>query len=74
MSAGDVLTAVLLPAGAAFTAVGALGVLRFPDLLTRLHAATKPHTIGLLLVLAGAAPQAARCPPPPRCSWSRSSS
>ncbi|MEO3828766.1 monovalent cation/H(+) antiporter subunit G [Actinomadura sp. B10D3] len=58
MSIGDVLTAVLLPAGAAFTAAGALGVLRFPDLLTRLHAATKPHTIGLLLVLAGAAPQA----------------
>ncbi|MFI0407307.1 monovalent cation/H(+) antiporter subunit G [Actinomadura sp. 3N508] len=58
MSAGDVLTAVLLPAGAAFSAVGALGVLRFPDLLTRLHAATKPQTIGLLLILAGVAPQA----------------
>lgn len=58
MNAGDVVTAVLLPAGAAFCAVGALGVLRFPDLLTRLHAATKPQTIGLLLVLAGAAPQA----------------
>nr|WP_221493531.1 monovalent cation/H(+) antiporter subunit G [Actinomadura coerulea] len=58
VTAGDVVTAVLLPAGAAFCAVGALGVLRFPDLLTRLHAATKPQTIGLVLVLAGAAPQA----------------
>jgi multicomponent Na+:H+ antiporter subunit G len=58
MNAGDVVTAVLLPAGAAFCAVGALGVLRFPDLLTRLHAATKPQTIGLILVLAGVAPQA----------------
>ncbi|GAA4229702.1 monovalent cation/H(+) antiporter subunit G [Actinomadura meridiana] len=57
MIAADVVTAVLLPAGAAFSAVGALGVLRFPDLLTRLHAATKPQTIGLLLVLAGVAPQ-----------------
>ena len=58
MSAGDVVTAVLLPAGAAFSAVGALGALRFPDLLSRLHAATKPQTIGLLLILAGVAPQA----------------
>lgn len=48
-------SAVLLLAGAAFCAAGALGMLRFPDLLTRLHAATKPQTIGLLLVLAGAA-------------------
>ena len=58
MSAADAVTAVLLLAGAGFCAVGALGMLRFPDLLTRLHAATKPQTIGLLLVLAGLAPQA----------------
>lgn len=57
MNIGDVVTAVLLPAGAAFSAVGALGALRFPDLLSRLHAATKPQTIGLLLILAGVAPQ-----------------
>lgn len=57
MNAGDAVTAVLLPAGAVFSALGALGALRFPDLLTRLHAATKPQTIGLLLVLAGVAPQ-----------------
>ncbi|MGW5411899.1 monovalent cation/H(+) antiporter subunit G [Actinomadura geliboluensis] len=49
------VSAVLLLAGAAICAVGALGMLRFPDLLTRLHAATKPQTIGLLLVLAGVA-------------------
>ncbi|NVI91328.1 monovalent cation/H(+) antiporter subunit G [Actinomadura sp. BRA 177] len=53
----NIVTAVLLLAGSAFCAVGALGMLRFPDLLTRLHAATKPQTIGLLLVLAGVAPQ-----------------
>ncbi|NEA22882.1 monovalent cation/H(+) antiporter subunit G [Actinomadura bangladeshensis] len=57
MSAADAVTAVLLLAGSGFSAVGALGMLRFPDLLTRLHAATKPQTIGLLLVLAGVAPQ-----------------
>ncbi|MFG2086798.1 MULTISPECIES: monovalent cation/H(+) antiporter subunit G [unclassified Spirillospora] len=57
MSAGDVVTAVLLPAGAVFSALGALGALRFPDLHSRLHAATKPQTIGLLLILAGVAAQ-----------------
>lgn len=62
MTAGDVVTAVLMPAGGAFCALGALGMLRFPDLLTRLHAATKPQTIGLLLILAGVAAQAGSGP------------
>ncbi|REE97752.1 monovalent cation/H(+) antiporter subunit G [Thermomonospora umbrina] len=57
MSVGDLITAVLMPVGAGFSALGALGLVRFPDILTRLHAATKPHTIGLLLVLFGAMPQ-----------------
>ncbi|SEG69111.1 multisubunit sodium/proton antiporter, MrpG subunit [Thermomonospora echinospora] len=57
MSVADLVTAVLLPAGAIFSVLGALGMARFPDLLTRLHAATKPQTIGLLLVLAGVAAQ-----------------
>jgi len=52
----DVVTAVLLPAGAAFCALGGLGLLRFPDVLSRLQAATKAQTIGLLLILIGAAP------------------
>lgn len=57
MSPGDLASAVLLPLGAAFSFLGALGVLTFPDVFSRLHAATKPQTIGLLLILAGAAPQ-----------------
>ncbi|HEX2315454.1 MAG TPA: monovalent cation/H(+) antiporter subunit G [Thermomonospora sp.] len=57
MSPGDVVTAVLLPAGGVFSALGALGLARFPDILTRLHAATKPQTIGLLLITLGAVPQ-----------------
>ncbi|CNF97799.1 monovalent cation/proton antiporter subunit MnhG/PhaG [Mycobacterium tuberculosis] len=57
MTAVDAVSAVLLLAGSGFSAAGALGMLRFPDLLTRLHAATKPQTIGLLLVVAGVAPQ-----------------
>jgi len=57
VSVTDLITAVLLPAGAAFSALGALGMVRFPDTVTRIHAAAKPHTIGLLLVLAGTAAQ-----------------
>lgn len=51
----DVIASVFLLAGALFCLIGALGLLRFPDLPTRLQAATKPQTIGLLLILAGAA-------------------
>lgn len=51
----DVLAAVLMLAGAATCLAGALGLVRFPDLLSRMQAATKPQTLGLLLVLLGAA-------------------
>ncbi|WP_019815889.1 monovalent cation/H(+) antiporter subunit G [Saccharomonospora saliphila] len=53
----DVLTAVLLLLGGLFCALGGLGVVRFPDLATRLQAATKPQTLGLLLILVGSALQ-----------------
>ncbi|MER6619187.1 MULTISPECIES: monovalent cation/H(+) antiporter subunit G [unclassified Streptomyces] len=53
----NTVTAVLLPAGAAFCLLGALGLLRFPDTTSRLHAAAKAQTLGLLLVLVGAAAQ-----------------
>lgn len=51
----DVASAVLLLSGALFCLVGAIGLVRLPDVLSRLQAATKPQTVGLLLVLAGAA-------------------
>ncbi|PRX97336.1 monovalent cation/H(+) antiporter subunit G [Allonocardiopsis opalescens] len=57
MSAGDIITAVFLPLGAAFSLIGCVGLLRFPDLYGRLHAATKPDTVGLIFILIGAAPQ-----------------
>ncbi|MFB8776646.1 monovalent cation/H(+) antiporter subunit G [Streptomyces broussonetiae] len=53
----DVVTAVLFPAGALFCLLGAVGLLRFPDTGSRLHAAAKAQTLGLLLVLLGAAVQ-----------------
>lgn len=50
----DVLGALALAAGALFCLAAALGLVRFPDSLTRMHAATKPSVFGLLLVLVGA--------------------
>lgn len=41
-----VLTALALLAGAGFALVGALGLLRFPDVYTRMHAASKAGTLG----------------------------
>ncbi|TGD89043.1 monovalent cation/H(+) antiporter subunit G [Mycolicibacterium sp. CH28] len=55
MSALDALAAVLVLGGSALALTAAIGVLRFPDTLTRMHAATKPQVLGLLLVLGGAA-------------------
>ncbi|OZC97285.1 Na+/H+ antiporter subunit G [Rhodococcus sp. 06-235-1A] len=43
---------ILLGALLAFTA--AVGIVRFPDTLSRMHAATKPQVVGLILVLIGA--------------------
>ena len=41
--------------GAALTLVAGIGVVRFPDALTRMHALTKASTVGLTLVAVGAA-------------------
>ena len=49
----DYLGALILAAGALFCLAAALGLVRFPDPLTRMHAATKPSVFGLLLVLLG---------------------
>nr|WP_297659870.1 monovalent cation/H(+) antiporter subunit G [Pseudonocardia sp.] len=51
----DVLSAVLMLVGALSCLLGALGIVRLPSLLSRLQAATKPQTLGLLLILAGTA-------------------
>ncbi len=50
-----VIVALLLIAGALFALVAALGILRLPDLYTRMHAASKAGTVGsgLLLLAAG---------------------
>ncbi|KMO76724.1 monovalent cation/H(+) antiporter subunit G [Mycolicibacterium chlorophenolicum] len=55
MNAFDIVAAVLILAGSALALTAAIGVVRFPDTLSRMHAATKPQVLGLLLVLLGAA-------------------
>jgi multicomponent Na+:H+ antiporter subunit G len=48
----------LIAAGLAFFISGTAGLLRFPDVHTRLHALTKADSLGLGLVVAGLALQA----------------
>lgn len=55
MNVFDIVTGVLVLAGSTLALTAAIGVVRFPDTLTRMHAASKPQVLGLLLVLAGAA-------------------
>ncbi|WP_077489480.1 monovalent cation/H(+) antiporter subunit G [Sinomonas mesophila] len=42
---------ILMVAGSALSLSAAVGLLRFPDLITRMHAATKPQVLGSLLLL-----------------------
>ena len=48
-------TVILWNAGAAFCLAAAVGLVRFPDLLTRIHSATKAPTLGILLLALGTA-------------------
>ncbi|SDN53183.1 monovalent cation/H(+) antiporter subunit G [Geodermatophilus sp. DSM 45219] len=51
----DVIAAACLLAGAALCLTAGLGLVRFPDVLSRMHAGTKPQVLGVLLVMVGAA-------------------
>jgi len=53
----DIFTVVLVCAGAFFFLAGTVGLLRFPDALTRLHALTKADNLGLGLVVIGLLPR-----------------
>jgi multicomponent Na+:H+ antiporter subunit G len=58
MTPSDNLSAALLIIGGLFFLAGTLGLLRFPDVFTRLHALTKADNVGLGLTVAGLAVQA----------------
>ncbi len=51
----NVLVAICLISGALFMLVAAIGVLKLPDLYQRLHASSKAATLGVALLLLGAA-------------------
>ena len=48
----DTTSAVFMVVGALMSLAAAVGLLRFPDLMSRMHAATKPQVLGLFLLLA----------------------
>ena len=58
----DYAATALLLAGAVFFLAGTLGLLRFPDVYTRLHALTKADNVGLGLMVFGLALQSGSWP------------
>ena len=52
----DIFTVVAVTAACFFFLAGTVGLLRFPDTLTRLHALTKADNLGLGLVVLGLLP------------------
>ena len=55
----DIVTVIAVSAGALFFLAGTVGLLRFPDSLSRLHALTKADNLGLGLIVLGLLPQSA---------------
>ncbi|WP_417563140.1 monovalent cation/H(+) antiporter subunit G [Microbacterium sp.] len=51
----DLIALLLVLAGAVLCLTAAIGVVRFRDVPTRLHAATKPQVLGLILICAAIA-------------------
>ncbi|MCG8357530.1 MAG: monovalent cation/H(+) antiporter subunit G [Kiloniellales bacterium] len=51
----EILAALLVVAGGFFALAAALGVLRLPDVLIRMHASTKAGTLGCGLILVAVA-------------------
>jgi multicomponent Na+:H+ antiporter subunit G len=50
----DWIAATAVLSGSLLALTAAIGILRFRDTLSRMHAATKPQVVGLVLILAGA--------------------
>lgn len=57
MSIVNITTVVLMLAGSYFFLAGTVGLMRFPDVLTRLHGVTKADNLGLGLIVLGLALQ-----------------
>ncbi len=59
MGLTDAFTLVCVVAGALLFLAGTVGLLRFPDTLSRLHALSKADNLGLGLIVLGLLPQQA---------------
>lgn len=49
----EIVIGILILVGAFFMLISALGILRFKDLFSRMHASTKATSFGLLLLIIG---------------------
>lgn len=49
----EILSWAMLLGGGGFVLIGGIGILRMPDLYTRMHAASLTDTLGTLLILLG---------------------
>jgi multicomponent Na+:H+ antiporter subunit G len=58
----EIISALFIGVGALFFLAGTVGMLRFPNTFTRLHALTKADNLGLGFVVAGLALQAGSIP------------
>ena len=54
MSATDVTVSIVAVVSTGFVTLGVVGLVRFPDVLSRLHASTKAISLGVLLGLGAA--------------------
>ena len=53
----EIISWILILGGAGFSIVGAIGILRFPEFWSRLHAVSVSDSAGMILLLAGMAMQ-----------------
>lgn len=51
----QIVAGTMMLVGALLAVIAGLGLQRFPDVFARMHAATKPATLGMALLLGGAA-------------------
>jgi multicomponent Na+:H+ antiporter subunit G len=55
VSPAEIAASVLILVGSALALLAGIGLVRLPDVFARMHAATKPATLGLALICLGAA-------------------
>ncbi len=53
MSTTDIIASIALILGALMSLLAGIAVLRFPDTMSRIHAATKPQVLGIMLLMLG---------------------